>query len=169
VHDERDRVGVRLVADCVRGPAGERHNVARGGGGPPYRGVRVTDVEGELPAADVVDLARVVPVQHRRSAARWHPDLDREQCTTGLFAGRQHGDLVGAEAEPLRARIIDRYDPDDRRAKLVLPTARGREVVAIAQELAAEVELQVNGILGDDRAGALRDDLEAIRQAFAAR
>jgi DNA-binding MarR family transcriptional regulator len=60
-------------------------------------------------------------------------------------------------------------DPDDRRAKLVLPTARGREVVAIAQELAAEVEMQVNGILGDDRAGALRDDLEAIRQAFAAR
>jgi DNA-binding MarR family transcriptional regulator len=58
-------------------------------------------------------------------------------------------------------------DPADRRAKLVLPTERGNEVVAIAQALVPEIESWVSRILGDDRVQALRDDLEAIRLAAA--
>jgi len=54
-------------------------------------------------------------------------------------------------------------DPDDRRAKLVTPTARGHEVITIAQELVPELEGRVSRVLGADRMQALRDDLEAIR------
>jgi DNA-binding MarR family transcriptional regulator len=58
-------------------------------------------------------------------------------------------------------------DPADRRAKLVLPTARGREVIRIAQELVPELEARVSSLLGADRVAALRSDLEAIRIAAA--
>src|SRR5215212_7844608 len=51
-------------------------------------------------------------------------------------------------------------DPGDRRAKLVQPTATGRDVVAIAQELVPEIEEQIDATLGPDRAQALRRDLE---------
>jgi len=53
-------------------------------------------------------------------------------------------------------------DPNDRRAKLVLPTEKGREVIAIAQNLVPELEDQVTQILGAERATALRTDLNAI-------
>jgi len=56
-------------------------------------------------------------------------------------------------------------DPGDRRAKLVRPTATGREVVAIAQELVPEVEQQIDATLGPDRADALRRDLRLVAQA----
>jgi DNA-binding MarR family transcriptional regulator len=55
-------------------------------------------------------------------------------------------------------------DPDDRRAKLVVPTARGREVIAVAQGLVPELEARVTGHLSADRLGALREDLEIIRR-----
>ena len=56
-------------------------------------------------------------------------------------------------------------DPADRRAKLVQPTATGREVVAIAQELVPEVEEQIDAALGPDRAKELRRDLEVLQRA----
>jgi DNA-binding MarR family transcriptional regulator len=58
-------------------------------------------------------------------------------------------------------------DPSDRRAKLVLPTARGLEVFQIAQGLVPELEERVARVLGTDRLRELRADLEAILQAAA--
>lgn len=59
-------------------------------------------------------------------------------------------------------------DPADRRAKLVLPTDRGREVSAIAQELLVpELEGLAREVVGSGRMHALHDDLEAIRRAAA--
>jgi DNA-binding MarR family transcriptional regulator len=55
-------------------------------------------------------------------------------------------------------------DPDDRRAKLVVPTARGREVIAVAQGLVPELGARVTGHLSADRLRALREDLEIIRR-----
>jgi DNA-binding MarR family transcriptional regulator len=54
----------------------------------------------------------------------------------------------------------------DRRAKLVLPTERGREVIAIAQRLAPDLEDRVCRLLGPDRFAALRADLQAIPTAI---
>ena len=59
-------------------------------------------------------------------------------------------------------------DPTDRRAKLVRPTASGRQVVAIAQELVPEVEQHIDAVLGADRARALRHDLQVVAQAATA-
>jgi DNA-binding MarR family transcriptional regulator len=60
---------------------------------------------------------------------------------------------------------VERHpDPDDRRAKLVVPTGRGREVLAIAQALAPDVERQLDELLGPRRAVQLRADLERIRR-----
>ncbi len=56
-------------------------------------------------------------------------------------------------------------DPADRRAKLVQPTATGRQVVAIAQELVPEIEEQIDTTLGPDRARELRRDLEMLQRA----
>ena len=56
-------------------------------------------------------------------------------------------------------------DPADRRAKLVQPTATGRDVVAIAQELVPEIEEQIDATLGPDRARELRRDLEMLQRA----
>jgi DNA-binding MarR family transcriptional regulator len=58
-------------------------------------------------------------------------------------------------------------DPADGRAKLVLPTARGREVIAIAQELVPELEARIEQALGADRLRQLRSDLETVRRAAA--
>ena len=56
-------------------------------------------------------------------------------------------------------------DPGDRRAMLVVPTGTGREVIAIAQGLAPELETLVTGRLSADRLQALREDLETIRRS----
>jgi DNA-binding MarR family transcriptional regulator len=62
--------------------------------------------------------------------------------------------------------VIRVPDPHDRRAKLVLPTERGHEVIATAQELVPELESRVTKLLGVDQTRALRHDLETIRRAF---
>jgi DNA-binding MarR family transcriptional regulator len=56
-------------------------------------------------------------------------------------------------------------DPHDRRAKLVLPTDRGLDIIAVAQGIAPEIEDRMAHLLGADRVRALRDDLETIRRA----
>jgi DNA-binding MarR family transcriptional regulator len=57
-------------------------------------------------------------------------------------------------------------DPTDRRAKLVVPTDRGQEVLAIARQLVPEIDDRVSSILGADRTLALKADLEAIRRTL---
>lgn len=56
-------------------------------------------------------------------------------------------------------------DPADRRAKLVTPTAKGREVFALVGELVPEIESDVAALLGVERAAALRDDLKRLCSA----
>ena len=77
-----------------------------------------------------------------------------------------------AMAELMRHLEIHGYvvrvpDPGDRRAKLVRPTDRGREVVAIAQQLVPELDDRLGGLLGPDGVQAQRADLDAIRRAVA--
>ena len=95
--------------------------------------------------------------------------LDDDGTTVALLAQRAQmtkqamAELVAyLEAHGFVARIPD---PSDRRAKLVIPTDRGRDVVAVAQELVPEVEQRLISILGADRFSALGADLKAITQA----
>ena len=93
--------------------------------------------------------------------------LDDTGTTVSLLAERAQM-TKQAMAELVRHLETHGYvervpDPTDGRAKLVLPTDRGREVFAIAQRLVPEVEDLVRNIIGADRMSALSDDLEAIR------
>ena len=53
-------------------------------------------------------------------------------------------------------------DPTDRRAKLVLVTDLGREVLGIAQATVPEIEARVGELIGERRLTQLRSDLKAI-------
>jgi DNA-binding MarR family transcriptional regulator len=59
--------------------------------------------------------------------------------------------------------VVREPDPADRRAKLVRPTTRGRQVVGIAQALVPEVEHMIAGHIGAERTEALRADLQTLR------
>ena len=98
--------------------------------------------------------------------------LDDTGTTVSLLAERAQV-TKQAMAELVQHLEVHGYairvpDPHDRRAKLVLPTERGQEVIAIAQELVHELESRVTRLLGVDQTRALRRDLETIRRAFAA-
>ncbi|PZF79779.1 MarR family winged helix-turn-helix transcriptional regulator [Jiangella anatolica] len=58
--------------------------------------------------------------------------------------------------------VVREPDPSDRRAKLVLPTAKGREVVAIAQSVVPEIHALLARDLGVARLAQLRADLRRI-------
>jgi DNA-binding MarR family transcriptional regulator len=95
--------------------------------------------------------------------------LDDTGTTVSVLAERAQmtkqamAELVGhLEKHGYVTRVTD---PNDRRAKLVTPTDRGLEVIAIAQVLVPELEQRVASLLGVDRAAALRRDLETIRTA----
>jgi DNA-binding MarR family transcriptional regulator len=60
-------------------------------------------------------------------------------------------------------------DPTDRRAKLVVPTEQGQDVIATAQRLVPELEHEVGEILGAERVRDLRADLEVIRRSIPSR
>ena len=57
-------------------------------------------------------------------------------------------------------------DPADRRAKLVVPTDQGREVIAIASGLVPEMERRLIEERGRSRWRQLRDDLRTIDRLF---
>jgi DNA-binding MarR family transcriptional regulator len=61
--------------------------------------------------------------------------------------------------------VVRRPNPADGRSKLVVPTERGREVVAIAQAMVPEVEGLAERAVGAGRLDRLRRDLAAISRA----
>jgi DNA-binding MarR family transcriptional regulator len=96
--------------------------------------------------------------------------LDDTGTTVSLLAERAQM-TKQAMAELVRHLETHGYvrrvpDPTDRRAKLVVPTERGHDVIAIAQGLVPELEHEVGEILGAERVRDLRADLEAIRRSI---
>ena len=84
---------------------------------------------------------------------------ERAQMTKQALAELVHH----LEAHDYVSRVPD---PADRRAKLVLATERGREVLAIARALVPEIEERVGAIVGAERVPSLVADLDAIRAAL---
>lgn len=95
--------------------------------------------------------------------------LDDTGTTVSLLAERAQI-TKQAMAELVRHLEIHGYlervpHPTDGRAKLVVPTDRGRDVITIAQQLAPELEDRIRNLLNPDRFQALCQDLQAIRRA----
>ncbi len=60
-------------------------------------------------------------------------------------------------------------DPEDGRAKLVIPTSLGREVLILGRQIFADLEREWAEAVGEDRVAALRETLEEIHALQAAR
>ena len=98
--------------------------------------------------------------------------LDAAGTTVSTLAERAEmtkqamGELVAHLEE---RGYVDRVpDPADRRAKLVRPTAKGRDVYRVVRELIPEIEQQVVELIGATRMRQLRRDLQTIRETFGA-
>lgn len=55
-------------------------------------------------------------------------------------------------------------DPEDGRAKLIVPTARGREALLLGRQIFADLEREWAAALGEDRISELRETLEQIHE-----
>jgi DNA-binding MarR family transcriptional regulator len=98
--------------------------------------------------------------------------LDDTGTTVSLLAERARM-TKQAMAELVRHLEAHGYvrrvpDPADGRAKLVLPTDHGNDVIEIAQGLAPEIEERIAALLGAERTAALRTDLETLRRGVPA-
>jgi hypothetical protein len=89
------------------------------------------------------------------SAARW----TQREATQARPTDLTRTGLAGGRRQQLRTG----------RTRLVLPTDRGHEVLAIARQLVPEIDDLVSGIVGADRLHALKADLEAIRRDISGR
>lgn len=59
-------------------------------------------------------------------------------------------------------------DPEDGRAKLVVPTPQGCEVLILGRQIFADIEREWAETVGEDRVAALRETLEEIHALQAA-
>jgi DNA-binding MarR family transcriptional regulator len=95
--------------------------------------------------------------------------LDDDGTTVSTLAGRAQM-TKQAMAELVHhlekhGYVVRLPDPSDRRAKLVKPTDRGRDVFRIVTELVPQIERLVQDTIGADRVRALHRDLDALRRA----
>ena len=126
--------------------------------------------EAYLRLNDVV-LARLAQQGHqavRPAHAAVFQYLDDTGTTVSLLAERARM-TKQAMAELVRHLETHGYvrrvpDPTDGRAKLVLPTDLGNQVIEVAQSLAPEIEQRISALLGAERTSALRTDLETLRR-----
>jgi DNA-binding MarR family transcriptional regulator len=126
--------------------------------------------EAYLRLNDVV-LARLAQQGHqavRPAHAAVFQYLDDTGTTVSLLAERARM-TKQAMAELVRHLETHGYvrrvpDPTDGRAKLVLPTDLGNQVIEVAQGLAPEIEQRISALLGTERTSALRTDLETLRR-----
>ncbi len=126
--------------------------------------------EAYLRLNDVV-LARLAQQGHqavRPAHAAVFQYLDDTGTTVSLLAERARM-TKQAMAELVRHLETHGYvrrvpDPTDGRAKLVLPTDLGNQVIEVAQNLAPEIEQRISALLGAERTSALRTDLETLRR-----
>jgi len=116
-----------------------------------------------------------------RLAARGHPEvryahgsvfqfLDDAGTRVSVLADRAQvtkqamAQLVGhLEAHGYVERVPD---PNDRRAKLVRTTARGRDVFGVVREFVAEIDARLVARLGEAKVRRLRALLEELNEAL---
>ena len=105
------------------------------------------------------------PQRPAHSAVMAHIDIDGG-TRLSTIAGRANitpqavGELVD-DLERL-GYVVRQPDPDDRRAKRIVLTNRGRESVAAALDTIATLEAELEDLLGPDKVAELHDSLSRI-------
>ncbi|MFE6970685.1 MarR family winged helix-turn-helix transcriptional regulator [Isoptericola sp. NPDC057653] len=102
-------------------------------------------------------------------------EADGSRATELAQRSGQHKQVIGKLVDELEALgYVERHpDPDDRRAKLVVPTPRGRRQMARSDAIVADVERELADAVGAARYASfdagLREVVEAARRVGGAR
>ncbi|HYF27207.1 MAG TPA: MarR family transcriptional regulator [Baekduia sp.] len=113
--------------------------------------------------------ARGFPEARRSYTAVFHNLAEGGSRITEIAerAGLAKPSVVYLVDELERLGVVERVpDPADGRAKLVRPTPRGREALAAAREVAAEIEAEWTRLLGARKMAQLRGLLEELHEAL---
>jgi DNA-binding MarR family transcriptional regulator len=105
------------------------------------------------------------PQRPAHSAVMAHIDVEGGTRLTAIAARanitpQAVGELVD-DLERL-GYVVREPDPDDRRAKRIVLTRRGRDTVAAALQTISELEAQIEGLIGSERLANLHESLRAI-------
>ena len=106
-----------------------------------------------------------IPLAHGRNVMR-HLDHEGTRLTDLAERSRSTKQAVGELVDLLveRGYVERRPDPRDGRAKLVVPTARGREAKDAARRCLAEIDAEWTERLGEVRMDALRGMLAELQE-----
>jgi DNA-binding MarR family transcriptional regulator len=99
------------------------------------------------------------------SAVMAHIDIDGgTRLTTIAMRANITPQAVGELVDDLErlGYVVRQPDPDDRRAKRIVLTDRGRESVAAALDAIATLEAELEDLLGSDMLAELHDSLSRI-------
>ncbi len=105
------------------------------------------------------------PQRPAHSAVMAHIDIDGgTRLSTIAARANITPQAVGELVDDLErlGYVVRQPDPDDRRAKRIVLTDRGRESVAAALETIAALEAELEDLLGSDKLAELHDSLSQI-------
>ena len=91
-------------------------------------------------------------------------DEDGVRATELARLSGRHKQIVGRLADELEelGYVERRPDPEDRRAKLIVPTERGLEQLRLGDEIVAEIEARHAAAIGGRNYAAFRDVLRGV-------
>jgi DNA-binding MarR family transcriptional regulator len=100
----------------------------------------------------------------RHSAVLAYLDEDGVRATELARLSGRHKQVVGRLVDELEGfgYVERRADPVDRRAKLVVPTARGLDQLRLGDEIVAEIEARHAEVIGGRNYAAFRDALRGV-------
>jgi DNA-binding MarR family transcriptional regulator len=100
----------------------------------------------------------------RHGAVLAYLDEDGIRATELARLSGRHKQVVGRLVDELEdlGYVERRPDPADRRAKLIVPTARGLEQLRLGDEIVAEIEARHSGAIGAREYARFRDVLRGV-------
>jgi DNA-binding MarR family transcriptional regulator len=135
----------------------------------------------ELPLLLAGSFRALIDDLHAELASQGHPDarpihgfalqaLGPDGATISelgrrLGVSKQAAAKTAASLEQV-GYLARREDPADRRAQLLVRTARGAEMLALSAEIFERIRADLAGRIGAPRLAALEDDLEAIVSGY---
>jgi DNA-binding MarR family transcriptional regulator len=100
----------------------------------------------------------------RHGAVLAYLDEDGVRATELARLSGRHKQIIGRLVDELEALgyVERRPDPEDRRAKLIFPTARGLDQVRLGDEIVADIEARHAGEIGGRTYAQFRDILRDL-------
>ncbi|MFG1916006.1 MarR family winged helix-turn-helix transcriptional regulator [Micromonospora sp. NPDC048898] len=103
-------------------------------------------------------------LRRRHGAVMAYLDLTGTRASELAERSSTHKQVIGTLVDELEALgyVTRQPDPDDRRAKLIVPTERGRQQIALADALIADIERAYAERVGAKRFAAFKEVLAEI-------